>query len=174
MIVRLLILPLVLAGMVRSQQAQAQGGFPAPLPNQAQTSDPAFSTSKDVGSGSIGFFNSPFSSSGAPATAPSDDCGAELVPLREEAERRSRLIKAASDRHAPPDEACRLIGSFEQAEAKMVKYVETHAQACGISVQVSDQLKGGHENTKHLLEKVCTDADPAHRALPKGPTGDFD
>ncbi|WP_316198752.1 MULTISPECIES: hypothetical protein [unclassified Bradyrhizobium] len=195
MTLRLLILLLISVGIIRCQQALAQGTFPAPLPNQAQTSDPTFSPSKDAGNGSIGFLDSPLSGSSAPAAAPSDDCTVELVSLRGEAEQRSRLIKAASDRHAPPDEACRLIGSFEQAEAKMVKYVETHAHACGISVQVSDQLKSGHENTKRLLQKVCALAEqvtqqPAGKAgpdmlgpaptaptrvwPPNGPTGDFE
>ena len=49
----------------------------------------------------------------------------EFVPLREEAEKRGKLIKAASERHAPPDEACKLIGNFGQAEIKMIKYVES-------------------------------------------------
>ncbi len=47
------------------------------------------------------------------------------MPLREEAEKRGKLIKAASERHAPPDEACKLIGNFGQAEIKMIKYVES-------------------------------------------------
>ena len=45
--------------------------------------------------------------------------------MREEAEKRGKLIKAASERHAPPDEACKLIGNFGQAELKMIKYVES-------------------------------------------------
>ena len=51
----------------------------------------------------------------------------EFVPLREDAEKRGKLIKAASDRKAPPDEACKLIGSFGAAEVKMIKYVEANA-----------------------------------------------
>ncbi len=43
-----------------------------------------------------------------------------FVPLREEAERRGKMIKAASDRKAPPDEACKLIKNFGQAEMKMI------------------------------------------------------
>ena len=43
-----------------------------------------------------------------------------FVPLREEAERRGKMIKAASDRKAPPDEACKLIKNFGQAELKMI------------------------------------------------------
>ena len=49
-----------------------------------------------------------------------------FMPLREEAEKRGKMIKAASDRHAPPDEACKLIENFAQAEIKMIKYVETN------------------------------------------------
>ena len=52
----------------------------------------------------------------------------EFLPLREEAEKRGKLIKAASERHAPPDEACKLIGNFAQAEIKMIKYVESHSR----------------------------------------------
>ena len=48
-----------------------------------------------------------------------------FMPLREDAEKRGKLIKAASDRHAAPDEACKLIKNFSQAEIKMIKYVES-------------------------------------------------
>jgi hypothetical protein len=91
-----------------------------------------------------------------------------FVPLREEAEKRGKLIKAASDRHASPDEACKLIGSFGQAEIKMIKYVESHASRCGIPPQIADQLKGGHKNTESMQKKVCA---VAQQQQQKGPTG---
>ena len=78
-----------------------------------------------------------------------------FVPLREEAEKRGKLIKAAGERHAPPDEACKLIGNFGQAEIKMIKYVESHAAKCGIPSQIADQLKNGHKNTESMQKKVC-------------------
>ena len=92
-----------------------------------------------------------------------------FVPLREEAEKRGKLIKAASDRHAPPDEACKLIGNFGQAETKMIKYVESHAAKCGIPPQIPEQLKNGHKNTENLLKKVCAAAQQAQRG-PAGPS----
>ena len=79
-----------------------------------------------------------------------------FLPLRQEAEKRGKLIKAASDRHAPPDEACKLIGNFAQSESKMIKYVETHAAKCGIPAQISDQLKNGHKNTEAMQQKICS------------------
>ena len=90
-----------------------------------------------------------------------------FVPLREEAEKRGKLIKAASDRRAPPDEACKLIGNFGQAETKMIKYVEAHAAKCGIPPQISEQLKNGHKNTETMQKKVCAVAQQQQ----KGPAG---
>jgi hypothetical protein len=90
--------------------------------------------------------------------------------LREEAEKRGKLIKVASDRHASPDEACKLIGNFGQAEIKMIKYVESHAAKCGIPPQVGDQLKTGHKNTETMLKKVCAVAQQAQTRGPAGPS----
>lgn len=78
-----------------------------------------------------------------------------FMPLREETEKRGKLIKAASDRKAPPDEACKLINNFAAAEMKMIKYVETNSAKCGIPPQIGDQLKSGHKNTEKMLTQVC-------------------
>ena len=48
----------------------------------------------------------------------------EFVPLRSEAEERGRLIKAASERHAPSGETCELIENFGQSETRMIEYVK--------------------------------------------------
>ena len=57
---------------------------------------------------------------------------------------------------ASPDEACKLIGSFGQAEIKMIKYVEANAERCGIPPQIAEQLKNGHKNTEKMQKQVCT------------------
>ncbi len=97
------------------------------------------------------------------------------MPLREEAERRGKLVKAASDSHASAGEACKLIGSFSQVEMKLIKYVETHAAQCEIPVQVTDQLRNGHKNTENMQQKVCAMAQQQgqQRGGPASPTGDF-
>jgi hypothetical protein len=105
--------------------------------------------------------------------AASDACMKGFAPLREEAEQRGKLIKAASERHAPPDEACKLIGSFGQSELKMIKYIEANA-ACGIPPETADKLKAGHKNTEAMQKMVCAVAQRAQRRGPAGPVGDFD
>lgn len=93
--------------------------------------------------------------------AAAEACMKGFVPLREEAEKRGKAIKAASDRKAPPDEACKLIGSFGQAELKMIKYVETNSAKCGIPPQIAEQLKTGHKNTDKMQKQVCAVAQQA-------------
>ena len=94
----------------------------------------------------------------------------DFMPLREEAERRGKLIKDASDRHASPDVACKLIGNFGEAEVKMINYVETHQAKCGIPAQVTDQLRNGHKGTEEMQKKICGMAQQAQQRGPAGPT----
>ena len=92
-----------------------------------------------------------------------------FVLLREEAEKRGKLIKAASDRKASPDEACKLIGNFGQTELKIIKYVEINAARCGILPQLAEQLRYGHEKTEKMQKQVCAVAQQEKR----GPVGDL-
>jgi hypothetical protein len=182
-IIRRLIVPLTVAVVtVHAGHAFAQGGFPAPLPGPIKN-DPAFPPVNGAApAASLGAPNSSFPVNGAapingsaferaPApqsqAGPPDECMKGFIPLREEAEKRGKLIKAASDRHAAPDEACKLIGNFAQSEIKMIKYVESHAAKCGIPAQIADQLKSGHKNTETMQQKVCAVAQQQQ----KGPAG---
>ena len=94
----------------------------------------------------------------------------QFIPLREEAEKRGKLIKAASERHAPADEACKLITSFGQAEMNMIKFIQSHSAKCGIPPQVSDQMKTGHKNTDTMQKKVCAVAQQGQQKGPSGPS----
>jgi hypothetical protein len=191
LIIRRLLVPLTVAVVAfHAGDAVAQGAFPAPLPNQGvQPNDPAFPPVNGAApSASVGTSSSAFPSAGAapvmggggagfgppPAAGPSqaagEACMKEFMPLREEAEKRGKMIKAASDRHAGPDEACKLIKNYSQAEVKMLNYVQSHQAKCGIPPQISDQLKAGHKNTEALEVKVCNVAQQMQQRGPAGPS----
>jgi hypothetical protein len=183
--IRRLIVPLTAAVVsLHAGHVFAQGSFPAPLPNQSAApaaASPFPPVNGAAPSASVGA-PSPFPSQGsAPvasgfsgpppqASGSADACMKGFVPLREEAERRGKLIKAASDRKAPPDEACKLIKNFGQAELKMIKYVETNSAKCGIPPQIADQLKNGHKNTDKMQTQVCNVAQQAQSRAPAGPS----
>ena len=188
MIIRRLMMPLTVAVVTaHASQCLAQGAFPAPLPGQAAPSNasPFPPVNGAAPTASVGAAPSSFPAQGAapitgsafergpapPSQAgPSDECMKGFIPLREEAEKRGKLIKAASERHAPPDEACKLIGNFGQAEIKMIKYVETNSAKCGIPPQIADQLKTGHKNTEKMQKQVCNVAQQQQQRAPAGPS----
>ena len=103
--------------------------------------------------------------------------------MREEAVR-GKLIKTASERHASPVEACKLIGFHK--EIKMIKYIEANAERWE-PPQIANQLRNGHQNTKKMQKQVCTMAQRHPSADPdldkvlgpgdfwpaSGPAGDF-
>jgi hypothetical protein len=192
LIIRRLILPLSVAAVVaQAGPVFAQGAFPAPLPGQAApTNASPFPPVNGAGQavqpqaaqpvpgsfpagGVAPITGSAFERTPAPpsqAGGPSDSCMKGFIPLREEAEKRGKMIKAASDRHATPDEACKLIGNFSQAEIKMIKYVETNSAKCGIPQQIAEQLKGGHKNTEAMQKKVCAVAQQQQQRGPAAPS----
>jgi hypothetical protein len=184
--IRRLIVPLTAAAMIASagqmfsaSHVLAQGAFPAPLPNQSASPFPPVNGTAP--SATVGA-PSPFPTEGAApvsrgfsgpppqASGPADACMKGFVPLREEAEKRGKMIKAASDRKAPPDEACKLIKNFGAAEMKMIKYVETNSAKCGIPPQIADQLRTVHKNTEKMQTQVCNVAQQAASRGPAGPS----
>src|ERR1700685_56053 len=165
--IRRLCVPLVAAPvMLHAGQGFAQGAFPAPLPGRSgpPANDPAFppvngaAPTTSFGGPPSAFTNGAppvggglpgggpaFAPPGPSQAGPTDQCMNEFMPLRQDAEKRGKMIKAASDRHAPPDEACKLISSYAQAELKMLKFVEGHSAKCGIPPQIADQLKNSRK-----------------------------
>lgn len=186
-----LIVPLTLAVLsLQAGSALAQGAFPAPLPGQAAPANdsafPPVNGAKPMASigtapasgfpsaGAAPVMGGAGSFAPAPPTqgggGPSQACMNGFLPLREDAEKKGKLIKAASDRHAPPDEACKIIGNYSAAEVKMIRYVESNATKCGIPASVADQLKAGHKNTEGLEKKVCGIAEQVKTRGPAGPS----
>jgi hypothetical protein len=85
---------LLLLSVASIPAALAQGALPAP-PNQTEpaTSGPAL----------------------PPVNGTAEDCSKGYFALREDAAKVGVRLNAASDRHAPPEEACELINDDRQA-----------------------------------------------------------
>jgi hypothetical protein len=198
LIIRRLIVPLSVAAIAACVvQANAQGAFPAPLPGQAASPFPPVNGAAPANNASpfppvngapatslgqpSAFTNgaapiaggAPTAPMGAPppgagAGGPSDVCMKGFMPLREEAEKRGKVIKAAMERKAPAEETCKLIEHYSQAELKMMSYVKLNQTKCNIPPQISEQMKKGHEGTEATLKK-CQMAAQAQQRGPAGP-----
>lgn len=172
MISRHLIAPLTVAVVsLTAAQAGAQGAFPAPLPGQAAPAAspfppvngvtgapapaPASSSAFSGGAAPIGGAGGFGSGPPPQASGPPDACMKNFIPLRQETEKRGKLLEAGGKRKAGPDEICKLLTSYSQAEFKMMKYVESNGTKCGIPPQIGDQLKNSHVKTSEMQQKVC-------------------
>jgi hypothetical protein len=107
---------------------------------------------------------------GPGGAGPNDACMKNFVPLREDAEKRGKLIKAAMERHAQPTETCKLIENYSQAELRMMKYIQTNSAKCGIPPQIAEQMKKGHEGTEATLKNCHAAMAQAQKAGPAGPS----
>ncbi len=95
-------------------------------------------------------------------------CMNDFMPLRNDAEKKAAAVRAAHDKKATPQEACRLIGAFAEAEGKVLKYVEKNGSWCGIPQQVVQGMKTNHAHTEELRRQICMAA--ANPPRPPGPT----
>jgi hypothetical protein len=85
-------------------------------------------------------------------------CFKEFTPIRDEAQKRAEVLKAAMQKKVPREEACTLIKSFSAAEAKVVKFVTANAQGCGIPPQAVTTMKTNHDRTVKMETQVCAAA----------------
>lgn len=149
-----------------AQRTAAPQNSPFPPVNGTSATTGAPAAFPSGGATPLGGFGAPpQQQAGPPGGA---DCMKDFLPLRDAAEKRGKLIQAASARQAPPDEACKLIGQYSQAEAKMIKFIDTNAQRCGIPDNVGTQMRTNHKATESMQQKVC---DVAKQAQMRGPAG---
>jgi hypothetical protein len=99
---------------------------------------------------------------GAPQGEP--PCFKEFMPLKQEAEKRGGLIRAAAERKAPREEVCKLFKNFSVSEAKIVKFVTENQSQCQIPPQAVTQMRANHEKTVETRDRICAAGGPVGAA----------
>lgn len=79
----------------------------------------------------------------------------QFTPLREEVQRRAKLVQDAGKKHATPQEACKLIGEFSAAEQRFMNFVKVKQSACNIPAEIPKQMKEAHSHTEQMHAQVC-------------------
>jgi hypothetical protein len=178
---RVLLLAACVAPLATAALAQQPAPFGAPVPQQqgADPFGPPPQQARDP-------FGPPPAQSGpdpfagpaapnlglAPMAAPQQaqqqvpPCITQFFKLRDDAQNKAKAIQKASERKAPPKEACHLFTVFASAEAKVLKYAIDNKTSCGVPEEVIKQIKTGHERTNDIKTKVCQLA-----AAPPRPAG---
>jgi hypothetical protein len=85
-------------------------------------------------------------------------CAAEIMPLRDEAQKKGMALKAGIDRKAERGEICNMFKTFVSAESKFVKYAVDNGPRCGISADDVKVIKGNHSRSVTAKNQVCNAA----------------
>jgi hypothetical protein len=91
-------------------------------------------------------------------------CVVEFSKMRDDVQKKGMVAKQASEKHVAREELCKLITIYGAAEQKWLKFAEQGVSACGIPVEIVNQLKQVHGRTDQAREKICA-AGPASAAM---------
>ena len=152
----------LLAGPATVASAQMiVGPSTGPGPGSGMTVGPAPGSGMTVGPGpGSGMTVGP---GPAPAMAPRGGgnmppCMSKFLPLREEAEKRAKVLQTGINNKKPREEICHLFRNFSEAEEKAVKFAAANQTGCGIPPDAVAMLKKNHAKTTEVRDKVCAEA----------------
>jgi hypothetical protein len=141
-----------------AQRPAAASPFPAPSGPSTASSQGVFSSGAAPLGGGLGGGGGGEGLGGGGGSAAQQECMEKFQPIREDAEKKAKAIKTASERKAPAQEACGLIKTYVAAEAKLVNYVTTKQTACNIPPEVPKQLKANAARSQQMMKAVCNAA----------------
>jgi len=94
----------------------------------------------------------------------------QVGTMRDEVQRRAKLVQDASARHASAQEACKLIGEFSAAEQRFVNFVIAKQSACNVPPEIPKQMKTAHSHTEQMHKQVCKVASAPQGGAAAGPS----
>jgi hypothetical protein len=84
-----------------------------------------------------------------------DQCRRQSIALKQDWEAKAQPIREASQSKASPETACKLITSFEEAEMKLINFMQANSAKCQIPGDVIEKMKATHLTTEGLKQKAC-------------------
>jgi hypothetical protein len=105
--------------------------------------------------------------SGAALAQPAPPQCNDFIKLRDTAQEKAGLIRAATSRKADRKEVCTLVQRFAVAEEAVVNFLEKNKTWCGVPEQAIKGAKAQHEQTLKFRTMACTEAP---QAKPREPT----
>jgi hypothetical protein len=87
--------------------------------------------------------------------AVADQCRRQSIALKQDWEAKAQPVREAGQSKASPETACKLITSFEEAEIKLINFMQANSAKCQIPGDVIEKMKTAHLTTEGLKQKAC-------------------
>jgi hypothetical protein len=85
-------------------------------------------------------------------------CQSEFNRLRDNIQNTGKSLQDAGKRKASPKELCSRINNYSAAENRMLKFLTTRAQECGIPPEAAAGLQKNLSKTAELRTRICSAA----------------
>ena len=76
--------------------------------------------------------------------------------MRQDVAAKGEPIRDASRRRAAADAICKLLTIYEEAELRMIGFVEANSNKCGIPHEISEKIRTSHVATEKLKGQTCS------------------
>jgi len=174
-----------LSGLPAHAQAPA---WPGDSPGQQPTAAPAWPGDKPAGGAQASVAPAPtmappmapmtpMAPMGAPPAgtmgapnAQQQACAEEFMRMRNDVEKKGRLVKSANERKASREELCAALTGVHAAMGKWYNYVKKNATACGIPAEAGKDLGTNYANLSKLRKNVCEGGAQTAAAAPRTPS----
>jgi hypothetical protein len=90
-----------------------------------------------------------------PAEETIDDCQQRYAVLRKDAERKADPIRGMREHPLAKDEFCKALADYEEAQLKILGFVDVNAKRCGLPPQFHQQLIKTYAATTAVKDKTC-------------------
>jgi hypothetical protein len=99
-----------------------------------------------------------------------NQCKTTFESLRGSIDKAGQAIQAANKRKAPLAEACKLFGTYVEAEAKLLKFMNSMKAQCGVPDVAINNFNTAHGKSSEMRTKVCTAAANGGPAMAQSPS----
>jgi hypothetical protein len=109
-----------------------------------------------------------------PQQPQANPCQTEFESIRNELQNRGQALQVAGKRKATAKELCARVTGYAASESKMLNFLTTKAQTCGIPPDAAQGLKKNMTKTADLRTRICSAANnpgPAQQSPSTGLSG---
>ena len=97
---------------------------------------------------------------GAPATEQTtvDQCRQQYRALRQDVEAKAQPIRDVRDvshSRVPASTLCKLVTTYEEAELRMISFIEANSSKCRIPDEISKNVRSTHLTTEKIKGEAC-------------------
>jgi hypothetical protein len=95
---------------------------------------------------------------GAPPTTEQttiDQCRQQYSALRLDVDAKAEPIRDASRGRVSAYAVCQLLTAYEEAELRLISFVETNSNRCSISNEISEKIRTTNVTTERMKAEAC-------------------